>query len=114
MTYELMGIATSDNANHHLHNASMHAIGATHAVKGIYETNGFIVYTCRNGDQAFGTYKSTGKLGVSSEGSYTWVGGTGELVGLEGEGVYSHTVLRPPVTGILCGITISKGNWKLP
>ena len=114
MTYELMGINTSDNPDHPLHNASMHAIGATHAVKGNYKTSGFVVYTCPNGDQAFSIYEATGKFGVSSEGRYTLVGGTGQLTGLQGSGVYSHTVLRPPATGTLCGILKTDGNWKLP
>jgi hypothetical protein len=114
MTYELMGINTSDNPDHPVHNASGRTIGATHSVKGNYKTSGFTVYSCANGDQAFSTYEATGKLGVSSEGSYTWVGGTGELTGLEGDGVYYHTVLRPPAEGTLCGILKTKGNWKLP
>lgn len=114
MTYDLMGIVTSDNPDHPLHNASTHTIGATHSVKGNYKTGGFTVYTRANGDQGFATFEATGKLGVSSEGTYTWVGGTGELTGLEGGGVYSHTVLRPPAEGALCGILKTKGSWKLP
>lgn len=114
MTYELMGINISDNPDDPLHKASAHVIGATHSVKGIYKTSCFSVYTCPDGDQAFQTYEATGKFGVSSKGSYTLVGGTGKLTGLEGGGVSTHTVLRAPAKGTLCGIVEGKGNWKLP
>jgi hypothetical protein len=60
------------------------------------------------------TYEATGKFGVSSKGSYTLVGGTGKLTGLEGGGVSTHTVLRAPAKATLCGIVKPKGNWKLP
>jgi len=116
MTYEAMGVVVNDAGEGFGHNCSVHFLGALHAVKGInVQENGFWVSTDPDGDKVFLTYKVTsGKVGVSSKGTFTFVGGTGKWTGITGGGEFTWNAVHPAAEGTSQGITKSKGHWKLP
>jgi hypothetical protein len=97
LNYEGSGIYISDTENGLFHNASIHFLGAFHAVKGAFEESGGMVLTAPDGDKAFVTYKGSGNLGKDAKGTYTYVGGTGKYTGITGGGEFTRS-----------------SNWKLP
>ena len=115
MTYEFMGVSIGDTPEDLSHNASFRCIGTWHAVKGEYNDGStFCVATRPDGDQIFSTYKTAGKLGRGYKGTYTVVGGTGKLVGIQGSGECTGFELRPAAEGTFQGYTKQKGHYKLP
>jgi hypothetical protein len=115
MTYEFTGGSIGDTPNDFTHNASFRCIGAFHANKGEYkDERAFCVATRPDGDQIFSVYKSSGKLGSGNKGTYTLVGGTGKMAGIQGSGEYNSFELRPQAEGSFQGISIQKGQYKLP
>ena len=112
MNYEVMGVYVGEGP---LNNSSFRCIGGLHAVKGTFDDDcGSCAFITPNGDQAFATYKAKGKVGASSKGTYTWVGGTGKLTGLSGEGELIRINVRPITKGTFQGYAKVKGHWKLP
>ena len=114
LNYEGSGIYVSDTEEGFLNNASCHALGTLHAVKGAFEDSGSMVLIAPDGDKAFMTYKGSGNLGKSAKGTYTYVGGTGKFKGIKGGGEFTRLSLQPPSKGEWSATTIFKGNWKLP
>ena len=115
LTYEGSGIYMSDTEGGFLNNASVHVLGAVHAVKGTFEEDsGSMVLTVPDGDKAFVTYKGSGNLGKDAKGTYTYVGGTGKYTGITGGGEFTRSHLQPASKGGWSAITLFKGNWKLP
>ncbi len=94
INYEGYGVNLSDTGEGLLHNASAHVVGSTHAFKGRYEDDsGFIRYTRPDGDQIFMTYKCAGMAGKTGKGTFTYVGGTGKFVGIQGSGEFTSVSL---------------------
>ena len=114
LNYEGSGIYVSDTEEGFLNNASVHALGTLHAVKGAFEESGSMVVTAPNGDKAFTTYKGSGNLGKSAKGTFTYVGGTGKYTGIKGGGEFTRLHLQPVSKGVWSATTLFKGNWKLP
>jgi hypothetical protein len=115
MTYELLGAVISDSGEGVHHNVSVRCVGSISAIKGVYEdSNGFCVQTRPDGDQIFVTIKSSGTLGRGSKGTYTLVGGTGKMTGIQGGGESTDFTLRPAAEGTFQGYTRVKGQYKLP
>jgi len=115
MTYEVMGVTISNTPEDLFHNSSIRCLGALHAVKGEFnDESGFCVNTRPDGDQIFSTFKATGKLGVNAKGTFTVVGGTGKLVGIQGSGEFTRIDLRPAAEGTIQGYVRGKGHYKLP
>ena len=114
MTYESMGQIIGETPEDIFHNASFRCLGALHAVKGEYDNSGFCISTRPDGDQIFWTYKSTGKMGVGGRGTSTYVGGTGKLTGIQGNGEVSDFPMRPAAEGTFQGYSRAKGQYKLP
>jgi hypothetical protein len=114
MNYEAFGVGVSDTGEGVLHNATVHILGALHAVKGDYKDSGFMVFTHPDGDKVFLTYKATGRLWKSAKGTVTYVGGTGKFAGIQGSGEFTRHGLRPPTKGMLAGFAVAKTNWELP
>ena len=115
MIYECMGVIIGDTPEDLFHNASIRCLGALHAVKGEYKDDSCLCVATRpDGDQIFSTYKNAGKLGGTYKGTYTIVGGTGKLVGIQGSGEYTGTDLRPAAEGTFQIYDRDKGHYKLP
>jgi len=115
MTYELMGVIIGDTSEDLFHNASWRCLGALHAVKGEFNYNsGFCVATRPDGDQIFWTYKTAGKLGGGNKGTWTYVGGTGKLTGIQGNGEVTDFPMRPAAEGTFQGYVRTKSQYKLP
>ena len=115
MTYEVMGVLIGDTPADLNHNSSMRCLGALHAVKGEYKDDGgFCVFTRPDGDQIFSTYKAVGNMASGAKGTFTIVGGTGKLVGIQGSGEFPRYVLRPAAEGTFQGYARWKGQYKLP
>ena len=115
MAYEIMGVIIGDTPQTTLHNTSLRCVGALHAVKGEYDINsGFCVATRPDGDQEFWTYKTAGKLGSGSKGSFVIVGGTGKLTGIQGGGEFTEFVVRPAAEGTFQAYNRWKAHYKLP
>lgn len=115
MTYEFMGGSIGSTPDDFSNNLSFRCIGAFYAVKGEYKDGrAFCVATRPDGDKIFSIYKSTGKLGGGYKGTYTFVGGTGKMAGIQGNGEFTGSDLRPAAEGSFQGINIQKGQYKLP
>jgi hypothetical protein len=115
MTYEVMGVAIGDTPEDFHHNASFRCLGALHAVKGEYKDDGgFCVFTRPDGDQIFSTYKAVGTIAGGAKGTFTIVGGTGKLVGIQGSGEFPRFVMRSAAEGTFQGYARWKGQYKLP
>jgi hypothetical protein len=61
----------------------------------------FIEGTTTNGDKYWLTYKASGKMGKPTvvKGTFTYVGGTGKLTGIQGGGEFTRYTLQPPAEG---------------
>ncbi len=116
ITYEVFGVVITDSPDAIMHKASQHCLGAMHVIKGAYDDDGgFCVNTRPDGDKIFLTYKASGKMGQNAKGTFTYVGGTGKFVGIQGGGEIERiTGVRPAADGTVQGYNISKGHYKLP
>jgi len=115
MAYELLGVVISDTGEGIHHNNSIRCVGSFQAIKGVYEdNNGFCVRTRLDGDQVFFTFKASGALGRGGKGTYTYVGGTGKMTGIQGSGEFTDFPLRPAAEGTFQGYNRFKGQYKLP
>ena len=114
VNYEGYGISQGETEDNIFNNASIHVVGGTLATKGSYENDsGLISFTRPDGDQIFATYKCAGQLGKTGKGTYTIVGGTGKLVGIQGQGEFSRFMLRPPAKGVGASYSTTEGSWKI-
>ena len=114
-TYEIMGVAIGDTPEDFHHNASFRCVGGFHAVKGEFkDDSGSCVFTRPDGDKIFSTYKAAGKMGGEAKGTFTIVGGTGKLVGIQGDGEFPRFAVRPAAEGTFQGYARWKGQYKLP
>jgi len=115
INYEGWGIFRIDTGKGLLHNASTRVVGGLLAVKGVYKNDsGMVSLTRPDGDQVFMTYKTSGVIGKSGKGTFTYIGGTGKCVGIQGGGEFTRHMLRPPAKGFGASFSVSKGNWKIP
>ena len=114
-TYEIMGVAIGDTPEDFHHNASFRCVGGFHAIKGEFkDDSGSCVFTRPDGDKIFSTYKAAGKMGGEAKGTFTIVGGTGKLVGIQGDGEFPRFAVRPAAEGTFQGYARWKGQYKLP
>jgi hypothetical protein len=114
INYECLGVIIGDTSENIFHKASFRFLGSEHAVKGEFEGSGFGVAVRPDGDQVFFTYNETGKLGTGSKGTWTIVGGTGKLAGIQGNGEYTCIDVRPAAEGTFQGYCPDKVHYKLP
>ena len=114
LTLEGSGIYVSDEEDGFLNYASMHLLGTLHAVKGVFEDSGFIVFNLPDGDKVYATWDGSGNLGKDAKGTITYVGGTGKYAGLTGGGEYTRRHVPNASKNVWAAITIHTGNWKLP
>jgi hypothetical protein len=116
MNYEGFGIFAADDGQGPFHNMTQHSLGGMHVFKGDIEESGFITCTLTTGDKFFMTYKGSGKMGkpIIVKGTFTYVGGTGKLSGIEGGGEFTRYSLQPPAEGKSASFSVTKAHWKLP
>ncbi|MEN8123344.1 MAG: hypothetical protein ABFS35_23605 [Bacteroidota bacterium] len=115
INYEVCGISVSDNKESIFHNSSQYVLGGLHVVNGNIEDSGFIESTLTNGDKVFMTYKASGKMGKPTiyKGTFSFVGGTGKVNGIQGGGEFTRYSLQPPAKGKSASFSVRKGNWKI-
>jgi len=114
INYEGWGVAVSDAGEGLLHNASSHVVGGLLAIKGVYKNDsGLVSLTRPDGDKIFLKYDTSGVAGKSGKGTFTYVGGTGKFVGIQGSGEFTRHMLRPPDKGFGSSISVTKSNWKI-
>jgi hypothetical protein len=114
VNYEGYGVSETETEDNIFHNASVHVVGGTLSIKGAFENeSGLMCFTRPDGDQIFATYKAAGQIGKTAKGTYTIVGGTGKLVGIQGGGEFTRFMLRPAAKGVGASYSISKGSWKI-
>jgi len=116
MNYEGYGIVVSDTGEGLFHNSSQHTMGGMYVVNGVIEDSGFIAGTITSGDKYWMTYKASGKMGKPTfvKGTYTYMGGTGALKGIQGGGEFTRYTLQPPAEGKGASFSQIKSHWKLP
>jgi hypothetical protein len=114
VNYEGYGIDLSEAEGDPLRHATAHVVGSAHSIKGRYENDsGLVCYTRPDGDQIFMTYKASGTAGKTGKGTYTFVGGTGKFVGIQGGGEFTRYYLPSPAKGVGATVNIAEGNWKI-
>lgn len=113
--YEVAGITMSDTGEGLLHNASVRCMGGMHVVNGEFnDESGACVYTRPDGDQVFQVHKAAGKAGVAAKGTFTFVGGTGKLAGIQGGGEFVRSNVRPAAEGMSQSFSQATMHYKLP
>ena len=117
MTYDVTGVMAEAPPDSPLFNASFHALGALEAIKKVYKDGGFIIYYRPNGDKIYTTWQATGTLGGTDRKiTITFVGGTGECVGIEGGGELTgvQPLYNKPKEDIRVSMSVGKFHWKIP
>ena len=114
LNIEGSGIYVSDTGDGFLNNASMYFGGTLHAVEGVVEESGFLVFSPVDGDKIYATWVGVGHLGKDGKGIFTYVGGTGKYAGISGGGEYTRVHVQNPSENIWAVTTIHKGRWKIP
>jgi hypothetical protein len=113
--YEAVGLVVEAPANSPFYNATFYVLGGLHAIKGVFEYSGFIRFTCTNKNNIFATYKGGGEFGVNKKVTYTFVGGTGQFVGIEGGAELTGGEDFPhPTESHRIGMSVGKVHWKIP
>ncbi len=114
MNYEGAGVFVDDTGKSFIHLSAVYSMGTLHAVKGVFEETGFMVFTPPDGDKLYTTFKGSGTLGKTAKGTWTYTGGTGKYAGVEGSGEYNRYSLQYATEGVWTNMNLSKGNYKLP
>ena len=47
------------------------------------------------------------------KGTFTYVGGTGKVSGIQGGGEFTRYTLQPPAKGKFASFSVSKSKWKI-
>jgi hypothetical protein len=114
LNYEFLAVFLNDAGEGFLHNASLHGLGAMHALKGVYEyDHSFGFFKDVDGDQLFYTHEATGSI-ASAKATFKFVGGTGKYAGIQGGGDWTWTNVPAAADGTFQGYAQMKGHWKLP
>lgn len=114
LNYDFLGVFLNDIGDGFLHNASVHGLGAFHAVKGVYEyDHSFSVYKDADGDQLLLTHEAIGSMD-SAKATFKFVEGTGKYAGIQGGGDWTWTSVPAATDGTFQGYGQMKGHWKLP
>ncbi len=114
MNYECAGVFGDDSGKGLMHLAAIYALGALHAVKGVFEETGFMVFTPPDGDKIYATYKGSGTFGKPVKGTFTYTGGTGKYTGIQGGGEFTRHTLQNATKGVWTSVNIITSNYKLP
>lgn len=113
--YEAVGLVIEAPTDSPFYNSTFYVLGGLHAIKKVFEYSGFIRFTCTNKDNIFATYKGGGKFGASKKVTYTFVGGTGQFVGIEGGAELTGGEGFPhPTKSHRMGVSVGKVHWKIP
>lgn len=113
--YEAVSLVVEAPADSPFYNTTFYVLGGLHAIKGVFTYSGFIRFTCTNKDNIFATYKGGGEFGVSKKVTYTFVGGTGQFVGIEGGAELTGGEDFPhPTKSHRIGMSVGKVHWKMP
>lgn len=111
--YDVMGVELGEGGL--LHNASARCIGAMTITNGAWDDeSGNCIYTLPDGDQVFTAHRGAGKIGGETKGTWTYLGGTGKLVGIQGSGEWSRYAVRRAAEGTSQSVTRSTGTYKVP
>jgi hypothetical protein len=114
--HEGHGVTLNDAGEGFLHDASFHAMGAFHAVNGVYDEagdRGFFVFFDSDRDQVLLTYVAHGSL-AGTTATFKLVGGTGKYIGITGGGEWTWKSVTPAAEGTFQGYILAKGHYKLP
>ena len=114
INYEGSGVSINDSGKGLLHNSALYCVGSIQAIKGVSEETGFMVFTSPDGDKVYSTYKSSGKFGEPSKGTWTFTGGTGKYEGVQGGGEFTLYHLHNAKEGVWTATSIWKNSYKLP
>lgn len=116
IAWEWLGAHQSEDPRALLHGASVRCVGSVLAVNGEYRTyTNSCVFTRPDGDQVFvAEAAASGRMGGSSQGTGTILGGTGKVAGITGTTEFTRMVIRPAMEGTFQTITRSKASYKLP
>jgi len=111
--YDVSGVCLGEGGL--LHFASVRCIGGMTILNGAWDDEaGSCIYTRPDGDQAFSSYKASGKVGGEARGSWTYLGGTGKLAGLTGSGEFTRQGARPAAPGTSQSVSRTTGSYRLP
>jgi len=116
MNYEQLGVVVSAPENSPFHNASFRVVGTLHAIKGKWDGNGMVEWTCTNGDKIYSTFEAQGALGGGPSSSLNKIiGGTGAFTGITGTlEIKGVPGIKPSKKGTFQSISVGKVTWKIP
>lgn len=114
INYDARGVLMVENEASPFYGASVQCIGSMKGIKGAIKEFGLCTYTRTDGDQIYGSYEGTGKMGEGVKGSMTIDGGTGKCENITGSFEWSRISLKGPAEGISASISKYSYNWKIP
>ncbi len=114
LTWEFLGVTTTDDGKGVTHNASVRCFGAAQGLRDAYLSyeNGCVL-TRPDGDQIY-IIETAAKTPSGTKGTSTFVGGTGKMAGITGTSEWVRYWVRPAVDGTIQTVTRSKISYKLP
>ena len=114
VTYDGLMTVKAVSGTKFAHNASFRCDGGLLAFKGeITEENGFCKILFQDGDTAFLQYDGTGKMGVGSEGSWRFIGGSGKYEKISGSGIVKRKSIKAAATGYTQSINFLTGSYSI-
>lgn len=113
LSYDVVGARLAEGDL--FHNATVRCIGSLTVINNSWDDEtGNCITTRPDGDQVFTALKGSGKSGGEAKGTWTFIGGTGKLAGIQGSGEFTRTSLRPAVPGTSQSVSRVTGSYKLP
>lgn len=95
-------------------NTSIQCLGGLTTSKGKFEDeSGFCKFLFSNGDTAFIKYLGNGQVGKNGSAKFKFIGGTGKLKNITGEGTVTRTQIQSAMKGFSQSRNIFVGNYSL-
>jgi hypothetical protein len=84
--------------------------GVSDLIQGKGDAHGYCVVTDKTNDKAFLVWQGTIDPATGFQGTYQWIGGTGQYTGLKGNNTFQATRIGSSSEGR----ALQKGEWQLP
>jgi hypothetical protein len=104
------GTFFNDAGEGFLHESSVVCPATTDLIEGKGTAQGYCIFTDKDGEKAFITWKGKIDPETGFNGDFQWTGGTGKYTGIQGNNTFRAILIGPTKQGR----GIFEGEWKLP
>lgn len=114
ITYDGLFSGMALNGTKFANNTSIQCLGGLTTSKGKFtDESGFCKFLFSDGDTAFIRYLGSGQVGKSGSAKFEFIGGTGKLKNISGEGTVTRTQIKAAMKGFSQSRNIFIGNYSL-